>query len=61
MAYVISVGGIESISHLFFYCFVTKQVWTGILQWLGVSHVIDSWTTESIWLSRECMKKRMEG
>jgi len=43
---------LETFSHLFFECSVTKKIWNCMLQWLGHRRQIQDWETEVNWMSQ---------
>ncbi|XP_058776555.1 uncharacterized protein LOC131650866 [Vicia villosa] len=47
---VLCVNAVESHDHLFFECCFTKNVWAGILNWLGIPHTPLIWRDELKWL-----------
>ncbi|CAK8572209.1 unnamed protein product [Lathyrus sativus] len=36
----------ETIDHLFFCCFKLKQIWSGVLQWMGIQRIPTRWKEE---------------
>jgi len=43
---------LETFSHLFFECSVTKKIWNCMLQWFGHRRQIQDWETEVNWMSQ---------
>ncbi|CAK8530499.1 unnamed protein product [Lathyrus sativus] len=39
----------EIIDHLFFCCVELKQIWSGVLQWVGIQHTPTRWQEEMQW------------
>lgn len=47
----------ETLYHLFFECYYTKQLWARLLQWLGIRRTIGIWHNELQWVN-QCEKRR---
>lgn len=48
---------LESHNHLFFDCNVTKEIWSGVLNWLQVCHSPSEWHAELSWITQHCKGK----
>ncbi|XP_075096425.1 uncharacterized protein LOC142174516 [Nicotiana tabacum] len=47
----------ETFDHLFFECYVTKEVWSRLLIWLGHCRPIQDWQREVEWISHYTTRK----
>nr|XP_009764642.1 PREDICTED: uncharacterized protein LOC104216321 [Nicotiana sylvestris] len=47
----------ETFDHLFFECYVTKEVWSRLLIWLGHCRPIQDWQREVEWISHYSTRK----
>lgn len=49
---------LESFSHLFFECTITKQIWSRLCSWLGYNRSIGDWKTELEWACKKVKSRR---
>ncbi|XP_058784638.1 uncharacterized protein LOC131659464 [Vicia villosa] len=47
----------ETLDHLMFDCRFAKEIWKYVLQWVGILHDPQPWSTEIGWLTRMIGKK----
>ncbi|KAH0709212.1 hypothetical protein KY284_010639 [Solanum tuberosum] len=48
---------LETFSHLFFECDVTRRIWRRLLQWMGYNRQIQDWETEVKWMSQVARRR----